>query len=61
MAALRNGSTCIAHPAFSGTGAFSLFRAPDSRDFAKLNLLLNPNLIIETGFCLTEKNGIYAI
>jgi hypothetical protein len=44
MAVLRNGSKCIAHPAFSP------FHIPDSRDFAKLNLLfLNPNLIFEIG------------
>ena len=50
MAALRTGSKCIAHPAKGRDSAFSPFRAPDSRDFAKLNLLfLNPNLIFEIG------------
>jgi hypothetical protein len=43
-----HGSKCIAHPAFSGTPLFNRLGAPDSRDFAKLNLLfLNPNLIFE--------------
>jgi len=33
---------------FQRDSAFSPFHAPDSRDFAKLNLLLlNPNLIFE--------------
>ena len=35
---------------FQRDSAFSPFHAPDSRDFAKLNLLfLNPNLIFEIG------------
>ena len=54
MAALRTGSKCIAHPAKGRDSAFSPFRAPDSRDFAKLNLLfLNPNLIFEIGYSFT--------
>ena len=39
MAVLQNGSKCIAHPARVRDSDFSPFRAPDSRDFAKLNLL----------------------
>jgi hypothetical protein len=35
---------------YSVYAPFSPFRAPDSRDFAKLNLLfLNPHLIFEIG------------
>ena len=50
MAVLRNGSKCIAHPAKGRDSALSPFCAPDSREFAKLNLLfLNPNLIFEIG------------
>ena len=52
MAALRNGSKCIAHPAKGRDSGFSPFHAPDSRDFPKLNLLfLNPDLIFEIGSC----------
>jgi len=29
---------------------FSPFRVPDSRDFAKLNLLFKPNLVFEIGY-----------
>jgi len=58
MAVLRIGSKCIAHPAKGRDSAFSPFRAPDSRDFAKLNLLfLNPNLISEIGSILIGDVG----
>ena len=46
MAALRNASKCSS--GFQRDSAFSPFRSPDSRDFAKLKLLfLSPNLIFE--------------
>ena len=61
MAALWNALKCIAHPAKGRDSAFSPFRAPDSRDFAKLNLLLNPNLIFEIGSIVKVFQGVIDI
>ena len=48
MSVLRQGSKCTRTAYMI---RFFTFRAPDSRDFAKLNLLvLNPNLIIKKGY-----------
>jgi len=57
MAVLRNGSKC-SHTTCM-LRFFTILRAPDSRDFAKLNLLfLNPNLILEIGSIKIVKSNV---
>ena len=53
MAALWNDSKCLTY--YVVCSAFSPLHAPEYRDFAKLNLLLNPNLIFEIGSNLMQR------